>query len=75
MFGVKSSLLVDLGVATPEEETKYGVRPGTKTLHYDFVLVTDEETLRLREENSRLALEKSGRRGRIVEGLPVPELD
>ena len=42
---------------------------------YDFVLVTEKESAELRADNSRKALEKLGRRVKIVEGLPVPDLD
>jgi hypothetical protein len=42
---------------------------------YDFVLVTEKESFDLRAENSKKALEKLGRRVKIVEGLPVPDVD
>jgi len=39
------------------------------------VLVTDQESFDLRSKNSAAALEKLGRRVKIVAGLPVPEVD
>lgn len=40
VFGVKDSLLVDLQIVTDiEVATKYGVKPSTKFISYDFVLV------------------------------------
>jgi hypothetical protein len=44
-------------------------------LTYDFVLVSDAETAALREKNSKEALDKLGRKVKMVNGLPVPELD
>jgi hypothetical protein len=44
-------------------------------LTYDFVLVSDEESFNLRSERSKEALEKLGRKVKIVEGLPVPDVD
>ncbi|ETN46166.1 uncharacterized protein HMPREF1541_00350 [Cyphellophora europaea CBS 101466] len=75
VFGVKESLIIDLGVVGKEEIEKYGVKEGTKLLKYDFVLVGEEESKKLREERSKEALEKLGRRVKIVEGLPVPDVD
>jgi hypothetical protein len=42
---------------------------------YDFVLVTDTETKALREHNSQVALDKLGRKVRILNGLPIPDID
>jgi hypothetical protein len=39
------------------------------------VLVSDVETRELREKNSKAALDKLGRKVKIVNGLPIPELD
>ncbi|KIY02345.1 uncharacterized protein Z520_02483 [Fonsecaea multimorphosa CBS 102226] len=75
VFGVKNSLIVDLGKCDSEIAQKYGVKEGTKLLTYDFVLVTDKESAELRAENSRKALERLGRRVKIVKGLPVPDVD
>ena len=75
VFGVKESLIVDLGTVSPEQAAKYGVSEGTKLLTYDFVLVTDEETRKLREEESLKAMEKLGLRMKLLDGLPVPDVD
>lgn len=75
VFGVKESLIVELGTVGEAEVKEYGVEQGAKLLRYDFVLVTEEETRGLRQEEARKAMEKLGRRMKIVEGLPVPEVD
>lgn len=48
---------------------------GTALMKYDFVLVSEEESADLRAKKSKDALEKLGRRVKIVGGLPVPEVD
>lgn len=42
---------------------------------YDFVLVSERETVDLRAHNSKVALDKLGRKVKIVNGLPIPDLD
>lgn len=54
---------------------KYGVPEGQALLTYDFVLVSDSETSELRAHNSKVALDKLGRKVKIVNGLPIPDLD
>jgi hypothetical protein len=75
VFGVKESLIVDLSTVSAEQAKQYGVKGGTKLLTYDFVLVSEEESADLRARRSREALEKLGRRVKIVAGLPVPDVD
>ncbi|KAF2872204.1 Intradiol ring-cleavage dioxygenase [Massariosphaeria phaeospora] len=76
VFGVKESLIVDLATVTPEQARKYDVAPDTKLLTYDFVLVTDEETGELRDAEARKAMKALGReRMKIIQGLPVPDVD
>ncbi|KAJ5131204.1 uncharacterized protein N7515_007243 [Penicillium bovifimosum] len=75
VFGVKDSLTVDIGKADAETAKKYNVPEGHALLTYDFVLVSDEETKKLRAHNSMVALDKLGRKVKIVNGLPVPDLD
>ncbi|KAF1959833.1 chlorocatechol 1,2-dioxygenase [Byssothecium circinans] len=76
VFGVKESLIVDLGTVNAEQAGKYGVEEGTKLLTYDFVLVTDEETRKLRDEEALKAMKKLGREGMtIIDGLLVPDVD
>lgn len=75
VFGVKESLIVDLGEVGKEMAEKYKVKEGTKLLEYGFVLVSEEESAGLRAEKSKAALEALGRRVKIVDGLPVPDVD
>jgi len=75
VFGVKNSLIVSLSKCTSEHAQKYGVEEGSALMTYDFVLVSEKESAELRADNSRKALEKLGRRVKIVEGLPVPDVD
>lgn len=73
MFGVKDSLVVDLGAVSDEQAEKYKVKSGCKLLTWDFVLVTDEVTRKLREKEARKAMEKLGLENmQIVNGLPLP---
>jgi len=72
---VKDSLVVDLGIVNAEEAKKYGVKEGSKSLKHDFVLVTEEHSANLRNEKSMQALEALNRRCKIVDGLPVPDID
>jgi hypothetical protein len=66
---------VPLSKVSAEQAKKYNVLEGSALLTYDFVLVSEEESAGLRAENSRKALEKLGRRVKIVKGLPVPDVD
>ncbi len=66
-FGVKDCLAVDM--------KEYRVQVGHRFLEYDFVLVSEEESWKLREQRAQDALEKLGGRVGIVEGLPVPDMD
>ena len=75
VFGVKDSLIVDLGKVDKQTAENYGVEEGTAMLTYDFVLVSDKESYDLRAQKSKQALEKLGRKVKIVEGLPVPDVD
>ncbi|KAL2881474.1 hypothetical protein SGCOL_003040 [Colletotrichum sp. CLE4] len=55
VFGVKESLIVDLGTVSDVDglAEKYGVEPSTRLLTYDFVLVSEEEVKALRESKVR----------------------
>ena len=75
VFGVKESLLVDLEPPDDATAKQYDVKPGTLVLKYDFVLVSDKEANDLRNEKSRQALAALGRRVKILDGLPVPDVD
>jgi hypothetical protein len=54
---------------------QYDFKEGGKLISYDFVLVTDDESRKLREENAMQAMQKLGRRMKLYQGLPVPDLD
>ncbi|KAF2191055.1 cathecol 1,2-dioxygenase [Zopfia rhizophila CBS 207.26] len=76
VFGVKESLIIDLDTVTPDQAKKYDIKEGSKLLTYEFVLVTDEETRNLRDEEARKAMKKLGRENmKILHGLPVPDVD
>lgn len=76
VFGVKESLIVDLGTVSAEQAEKYGVKEGSELLTYDFVLVSDEDTKKLRDQEALRAMEKLGREGMmVVDGLLVPDVD
>ncbi|KAH6984032.1 Intradiol ring-cleavage dioxygenase [Ilyonectria destructans] len=71
VFGVKSSLIIDLEQVDEELATQYQVSSGSRLLRYDFVLVTEQESAALRQRNSNLALERLGRSLQLIDGLPV----
>lgn len=76
VFGVKSSLVVDFTTVTdPDMAAKYDVPVGTALLKKDFVLVSEEETRALRDKNSIKALTELGMKVKIVDGLPIPDVD
>ncbi|KAK0749640.1 Intradiol ring-cleavage dioxygenase [Schizothecium vesticola] len=75
VFGVKQSLVLDLDKVDKETADKYGVKEGIWLLRYDFVLTTREETEKLRDELATEALEKLGLNLKLVDHLPVPDLD
>jgi hypothetical protein len=75
VFGVKDNLVVEVGKADKATAEKYGVKEGTALITWDFVLVSDKEADELRDRKSMDALEKLGRHVKIVNGLPVPDVD
>jgi len=75
VFGVKESLIVDLTTVDAATAKQYNVEEGSKLLKYDFVLVTDKEAKALKEKEATKAMEKLGRRMKLYEGLPVPDID
>jgi hypothetical protein len=75
VFGVKDSLVVDYTTTDRETAQKYGVKEGTLLMTYDFVLVSDKEASELRDEKSRKALEGLGWSVKMLDGLPIPDLD
>ena len=66
---------MDLGQVTADQAKTYGVKEGGKLMTYDFVLVSDEESRKLREGEAMAAMEKLGRRMKLYKGLPVPDID
>ncbi|KAI9745260.1 MAG: hypothetical protein M1818_001539 [Claussenomyces sp. TS43310] len=75
VFGVKDSLVVDLQRCDAELAAKYDVEPGALLLVHDFVLVTSEESQDLRDRNALEAMKKLGRKVKLLDHLPVPDLD
>ncbi|KAI0008338.1 dioxygenase [Xylariaceae sp. FL0662B] len=75
VFGVKQSLLVDLDKVDKATAEEYGIAEGSWLLRYEFVLVTEEETEKLRDKNALEALAKLGLQMKLVDHLPVPDLD
>lgn len=75
VFGVKESLLIDLGTVSASQAKEYGVKEGGKLITYDFVLVTDDESRKLREQKAMEAMQKLGRRMKLYQGLPIPDVD
>ncbi|KAH7116332.1 dioxygenase [Dactylonectria macrodidyma] len=75
VFGVKESLVVDLDRVDKATAEKYGVEEGIWLLTYDFVLATEDETMKLRDTNAVEALEKLNLRLKLIDHLPVPDLD
>lgn len=76
VFGVKESLVVDLGNVSDVEglAEKHGVAPSSKLMQYEFVLVGEDEVRELRNEKAREAIEKQGAKGmRVVNGTLVPK--
>lgn len=76
VFGVKESLIVELGRVDGETASKYpGAHEGMRLLTHDFVLATEKETAVLRDQRSMEALKKLNMAVKIVDGLPVPDVD
>jgi hypothetical protein len=68
-------LVIDLGSVSSDQASRYGVKEGGKLITYDFVLVSEEESRKLREKNAMEAMEKLGRHMKLYKGLPVPDVD
>lgn len=75
VFGVKSTLVIDLGSADEELAGRYGVEMGCKVLRYGFVMVEKETATKLRREQAEDAMRDMGRSLEWVDGLPMPALD
>lgn len=75
VFGVKKSLVIDLEKADSKTAEEYKVPEGSWLLKHDFVLVTKKESLDLRDRLATEALKKLGLNLKLVDHLPVPDLD
>jgi hypothetical protein len=75
VFGVKQSLVVDLDKVDAATAEEYGVKEGIWLMKHDFVLTTQEETENLRDRNAEEALKKLGLNLKLVDHLPVPDVD
>ena len=76
VFGVKESLIVDLSEVTDADMAKkYSVEKGTPLLTYDFVMVTEEDSLKTRKQEAIKAIEKMGRSLDDFQGLPFLDVD
>lgn len=75
VFGVKKSLVIDLEKVDKKTAEKYSVPEGSWLLKQDFVLITEKESLDLRDRQAEEALKKLGLNLKLVDHLPVPELD
>lgn len=75
VFGVKTSLIVDMEPVDDATAAQYNVKPGTRLLKHDFVLIREKEESDLRDENAIKALANLGRKMKLIDGLPIPEVD
>lgn len=75
VFGVKQSLIIDIDKVDPATAKEYDFPEGGLLLKHDFVLTTKEETEKLRDENAVKALAQLGLQMKLVDHLPIPDLD
>ena len=75
VFGVKDGLVVTLRDVNADETEEYGVPSNCKTLKWDFVMVNEKEAQDLKDREALEALEKQGRKMKLLNHLPVPEVD
>ncbi|KAI2622083.1 dioxygenase [Xylaria nigripes] len=75
VFGVKKSLIVEPQKIDKATAQQYGVAEGTWVLKQDFVLTTDKEAENLRDQQALEALKKLGLSMKLVNHLPVPDVD
>lgn len=75
VFGVKTSLVVDLDKVDRDTAIRHGVPEGGWLLRYNFVLASTSETEHLRDKNAMEAMERLGLKTRLIDHLPVPDLD
>lgn len=77
VFGVKQALIVELSnVQDKGMAEKFGVEVGCRLLQWEFVLVSADESARLKDKLAREAMDTLGlQHMKIVDGLPVPDVD
>lgn len=75
VFGVKKSLIIDLAKVDAATAEKYDVKEGSWLLKHDFALTTQKETEDLRDQLAAEALKKLGLNLKLVDHLPVPDVD
>lgn len=75
VFGVKKSLVIDLDKVDKKTAEEYGVPEGTLLLKQEFVLITEKESLALRDRLAEESLKNLGLRMKLVDHLPVPDVD
>jgi hypothetical protein len=75
VFGVKKSLIVDLHKVDAALAKEHGVKEGSWLLKHDFVLVTEKESADLRDQLAEEALKKLGLSLKLIDHLPVPDVD
>lgn len=72
---MKKSLIIDLGKVDKAMAEQYEIKEGSWLLKHDFVLVSESETEQLRDKKAVAAMEQLGLRMKLLDHLPVPELD
>ena len=72
---MKETLIVDLGKVDASYAATYDIASGSWLMKYDFVLVTEAVSRELRDHNSITALSKLERKVKMMDGLPVPDVD
>jgi hypothetical protein len=75
VFGVKSNLVVDLERVDEKTAAEYGVLEGTLLLRHKFILASARETEELRDRNAMEAMGRLGLKTKLMDHLPVPDLD
>lgn len=75
VFGVKKSLIVDVTEVDEAVAKEYGVKEGSALLRQDFVLASTKEAEDLRDSNAMQAMRNLGLNVKLVDHLPVPDLD
>lgn len=75
VFGVKDSLIIDLESVDDATAKQYNVNPGMRLLKHDFFMVNEHQARELRDEKAREALAGLGRKLKLVNSLPVPDVD